>query len=80
VRKVDSKGQTVVLRRLNAGDVFGETAIFANAPRSATVIALDEVSAVVVERTALEHLVRSSWLGLFVKALADRFLELDARR
>jgi serine/threonine-protein kinase len=79
VRKVDSKGQTIVLRRLNAGDVFGETAIFANAPRSATVVALDEVSAVVVERTALEHLVRSSWLGLFVKALADRFLELDAR-
>ena len=79
VRKLDSKGQTIVLRRLNAGDVFGETAIFANAPRSATVVALDEVSAVVVERTALEHLVRSSWLGLFVKALADRFLELDAR-
>ena len=70
VRKVDAKGQNVVLRRLTAGDVFGETAIFANAPRSATVIALDEVSAVVVERTALEHLVRSSWLGLFVKALA----------
>jgi hypothetical protein len=79
VRKLDAKGKTVVLRRLGVGEVFGETAIFANAPRSATVVAVDEVSAVVVERTALEHLVRSSWLGLFVKALADRFLELDAR-
>ncbi len=79
VRKLDSKGKTIVLRRLTAGDVFGETAIFANAPRSATVVAIDDVSAVVVERTALEHLVRSSWLGLFVKSLADRFLELDAR-
>lgn len=79
VRKVDSKGNTVVLRRMTVGDVFGETAIFANAPRSATVVALDDVSAVVVERTALEHLLRSSWLGLFVKSLADRFLELDAR-
>ncbi len=79
VRKVDAKGNTVVLRRLSTGDVFGETAIFANAPRSASVVAVDEVSAVVVERTAMDHLMRSSWLGLFVKALADRFLELDAR-
>lgn len=79
VRKLDPKGKTVVLRRLSAGEVFGETAIFANAPRSASVVAVDEVSAVVVERAALEHLVRSSWLGLFVKSLADRFLELDAR-
>ena len=59
--------------------MFGETAIFADAPRSASVIALDEVSAVVVDRGALDNLVRSSWLGLFVKALADRFLDLDAR-
>ena len=79
VRKRDSQGRTVTLRMLRAGEVFGETAIFANTPRSATVVALDDVSAVVVERTALDHLIRSSWLGLFVKALADRFLELETR-
>jgi eukaryotic-like serine/threonine-protein kinase len=72
-----SKSHT--LRVLQAGDVFGETAIFADAPRSATVIALEDVSAVVVERTALDTLVASSWLGQFVKALADRFLDVDAR-
>jgi len=43
------------------------------------VVALEEVSAVVVERGALDHLVSSSYLGLFVKALADRFLDVDAR-
>jgi len=81
VRKRDPNdaSRSITLRTLNAGDVFGETAIFADAPRSATVVALDEVSAVVVERSALDGLVRSSWLGLFVKALADRFLDVDAR-
>ena len=59
--------------------VFGETAIFADAPRSATVVALDDVAAVVVDRAAIENLTRSSWLGLFVKALADRFLDVDAK-
>ena len=71
--------RTVKLRTLKAGDVFGETAIFADSPRSATVIALDNVSAVLVERSAIENLTRSSWLGLFVKALADRFLDVDAQ-
>jgi eukaryotic-like serine/threonine-protein kinase len=79
VRKVDAQGRVVTLRTLRAGDVFGETAIFANTPRSASVIAVDDVSAVVVERIAVDHLMRSSWLGMFVKALADRFLELEAR-
>ncbi len=81
VRKEDPNNpkRTVVLRTLEAGDVFGETAIFADTPRSATVVALEEVSAVVVERSAIDNLTRSSWLGLFVKALADRFLDVDAQ-
>jgi eukaryotic-like serine/threonine-protein kinase len=81
VRKADPHDpkRTIVLRTLSAGDVFGETAIFADMPRSASVVALDEVSAVLVERAAIENLTRSSWLGLFVKALADRFLDVDAQ-
>ncbi|MCX5747182.1 MAG: cyclic nucleotide-binding domain-containing protein [Proteobacteria bacterium] len=81
VRKRDPNDPTryITLRVLQAGDVFGETAIFADTPRSASVVVLDEVSAVVVERAALEHLVESSYLGQFVKALADRFLDVDAR-
>lgn len=81
VRKRDASDptRTVTVRTLVAGQVFGETAIFADAPRSASVIAVDEVSAVVVERHALEELMRNSFLGQFVKALADRFLEHDAR-
>jgi serine/threonine-protein kinase len=81
VRKTDPNDpkRTIVLRTLKAGDVFGETAIFADTPRSATVVALEEVSAVLVERSAIDNLTRSSWLGLFVKSLADRFLDVDAQ-
>lgn len=81
VRKRDPNdpSRSVTLRTLKAGDVFGETAIFADAPRSASVVALEDVTAVVVERRAIEELIRSSWLGQFVKALADRFLEHDAK-
>jgi serine/threonine-protein kinase len=81
VRKADASdpGRSVLLRTLGEGDVFGETAIFADAPRSASVIAVDDVSAVVVDRAAIERLTNTSWLGMFVKALANRFLDIDAR-
>ena len=81
VRKTDPSDptRTIVLRTLEAGEVFGETAIFADQPRSATVIALEDVSAVIVDRSAIDNLTRSSWLGLFVKSLADRFLDVDAQ-
>ncbi len=79
VRKRDPNdpNKSITLRTLHAGQVFGETAIFADAPRSASVVALEDVSTVVVERQALEGMLQSSWLGQFVKALADRFLEHD---
>jgi len=81
VRKRDPADpkRSIPLRVLHAGDVFGETAIFADAPRSASVVALEDVSAVVVDRGSLEHLVASTYLGQFVKALADRFLEVEKK-
>jgi hypothetical protein len=81
VRKADpdDPSRVTVVRTLGPGDVFGETAIFAGQPRSAGVVALDEVSAVVVDRAAIESLTHKSWLGLFVKALAARFLDVDAQ-
>ncbi|MBL4635927.1 MAG: protein kinase [Kofleriaceae bacterium] len=77
--EVRKAGSDTVLRILREGDVFGETAIFADTPRSASVIAIDEVSAVVVDRSSIEHITETSWLGMFVKALADRFLDVDSR-
>ncbi|MBL8286579.1 MAG: protein kinase [Rubrivivax sp.] len=81
VRKRDpaDPARSVALRVLVPGDVFGETAIFAGAPRSASVVALEDVSAVVVDRASLDTLVSGTYLGKFVKSLADRFLELERR-
>ena len=68
------------LRRMGPGDVFGETAGLSDSPRTATVEAIDQVTALVIDRVALEDgLGFDTWLGTLVKALAQRFRELDAR-
>jgi len=67
-----------VLRRLGAGDVFGETAVLTGEPRTASVIAVTDVTVKVVTRDALElELGQKSWSGAFVKALAERFRDVD---
>jgi len=71
--------RSITLRLLEPGDVFGEAAVFADAPRSASVVAIEDVSVVVVDRASLEQLAASTSLGKFVKALASRFLEADGK-
>jgi hypothetical protein len=71
-------GETRLVRHLEPGDVFGETAIFTSSRRTATIRAKTEVTALVVTRGALEReLARTEWLGAFVRAVAERFVELD---
>lgn len=73
-------GRRVSLRRMGAGEVFGETAILTGKPRSASVIALGDVSVKVVTAQSLEQeLGPNSFLGAFVRVLAERFRELDDR-
>ena len=69
-----------MLREMGPGDVFGETAVFSSTRRTASVEALDDVTVTVVTRETLTAgLGLNSWLGNFVKALADRFSEVDQR-
>src|SRR5690606_30638666 len=42
------------LRTMGPGDVFGETAIFTGQPRTASVVALDEVRVTVITRETLD--------------------------
>jgi serine/threonine-protein kinase len=66
------------LATLGAGAVVGEAAVFRSAPRSASVVAADDVHAVVVTRRQLEHeLGLNTWVGSLVKALADRFFSVN---
>lgn len=69
------------LRELGPGEVFGEAAVFARGPRSASIEALTEVVLLEVDRESLERgLGLNGWMGAFVTALADRFLEIERRR
>ena len=78
---IDASGpERVVLREIGPGDIFGETAIFGSTHRTATVEALDDVVLTVVTRDALVAGVGlNSWMGRFVKALANRFSDVDQR-
>ncbi len=51
-------GQPFDIRRLDAGDFFGEVAVLSGRPRSATVVAATPCQALEIGRTALEHLLR----------------------
>ncbi|HEY3354474.1 MAG TPA: protein kinase, partial [Polyangia bacterium] len=73
-------GRRVVLRSMGPGEAFGETAIFTAKPRSASVAAVEDVTVIIVTRDALERAIGTdSWVGAFVRALAERFRDVDAR-
>ncbi len=73
-------GNKVVLRRMGPGDVFGEMAVVSAQPRSASVEVIDELTVMVVTAEILaKELGIHSWMGGFVRALADRFREADER-
>jgi tRNA A-37 threonylcarbamoyl transferase component Bud32 len=62
------------LRHLGPGEVFGETSIFTGVPRTASVVALDDVRAASITREDLDHeLAEKGWLAAFVRGLAERF-------
>jgi CRP-like cAMP-binding protein len=73
------RGET--LRELGPGEILGEAAIFARAARSASVRAVTDVVALEIDRGVLEaSLGLNAWVGVFVRTLAERFLELDRLR
>jgi serine/threonine-protein kinase len=78
--RTDGSGKEIVLRKMGPGDVFGETAVLSHKTRTASVRALTDVVLMVVTAEILSNaLGRNFWMGSFVRALADRFCELDER-
>jgi serine/threonine protein kinase len=73
-------GQKLVLRTMGPNEVFGELGILSSKPRTASVVALEDVSVDLVDATTLRDGVGlHTWLGPFVSALVDRFRDVDNR-
>ena len=69
------------LRRLTAGDLFGEMGILTAGQRTASVVALEDCELVKITREALEGELDSMkpWIRALVRALATRFRESEER-
>ena len=74
------EGRRVTLRELGPGEVFGETAVFTRKPRTASVEALDALTVMqVTGELLIEQIGLFSHAGAFVRALAERFRQVDAQ-
>jgi serine/threonine-protein kinase len=68
------------LATMGPGDVFGEMALLLSEPRAATVEAVDRVTVLVLDKTTMtEGLGVDGWTGALVRALAQRFRDLEQR-
>jgi hypothetical protein len=77
-RKVDEREET--LATMGPGDVFGEMALLLDEPRAASVEAIEPVTLLVLDRVTLdEGLGVEGWTGALVRALAQRFRDLEQR-
>jgi eukaryotic-like serine/threonine-protein kinase len=76
----EERGRKLSLRTLGPGEVFGEGALFAREPRNASIVAVDDVTAIVLTQQVLDRELGSdSWLGTFIRALTARYRDLEAR-
>jgi CRP/FNR family transcriptional regulator len=53
-------GEERLLRTMTKGELIGHIALFRNAPRSATAVAADAVTLMVIPANRLDHLVRAN--------------------
>ena len=74
-------GEERLLRTLTKGELLGHIALFRNAPRSATAIAADAVTLMVIPANRLDHLVRANpALALaLIRELATMLLAAEDR-
>lgn len=81
-------GEERLLRTLTKGELLGHIALFRNAPRSATAIAADAVTLMVIPANRLDHLVRANpalalalirELATMLLAAEDRLREVEDR-
>ena len=72
--------QQETLGSMGAGDVFGEMALLLDEPRAATIEAEDNVTVLVLDRRTLTAgLGADGWTGALVRALAQRYRDLEQK-
>lgn len=70
-----------VVAQLTAGDFFGEISLFDGAPRSATVVAVDDVVLLTLKSTDFEELLKIHYVArTALESLAKRFREAQDSR
>jgi eukaryotic-like serine/threonine-protein kinase len=75
-RTVGDQEETLAV--MEGGDVFGEMALLLDESRAASVEALDKVTVLVLDKTTMtEGLGIGGWTGALVRALAQRFRDLE---
>jgi eukaryotic-like serine/threonine-protein kinase len=75
-RTADGVEETLAM--METGDAFGEMALILFEPRAASVVAVDEVTVTVLDKATMnEGLGLSGWTGALVRALAQRFSDLE---
>jgi eukaryotic-like serine/threonine-protein kinase len=73
-------GASTGLRLMGPGEMFGETAVLTGSRRLATVKALVDTTVAIVDHTYLqEEMQRTPLIALAIRAVAERFLDLDGR-
>jgi serine/threonine-protein kinase len=71
-------GGNETLGTMHAGDVFGEMALLLSEPRAASVVAVDQVTVLVLDQqTMTAGLGFDGWTGALVRALAQRFRAVE---
>lgn len=80
VRKVIGSEERL-LRTLGKGELLGELGLFRSAPRSATAVAAEAVTLMVIPANRLDHMVRSNpaLAVAIIKDLASRMLAAEER-
>lgn len=80
IRKETPSGMQI-LQTIGPGDVFGEMAILAQGPRTATVVATEPTTVLVVTSQVLEQEMAAlkPWMATLLKSLASRFRDIDTQ-
>ncbi len=75
-------GAVATMTTLRAGEVFGETAILSEGPRTATVLATEDTTVLVVTRSVLERELATMkpWMARLIHALAARMRDVYTQK